>query len=376
MNALEILINEHGLIRQYLDNLAVAVEKIELYRPAPPAGTRVPVRLEVVELDPEQRKLVANMEVQDGEGGVWFRVIGWQDIVFRYPRPLLETQQHPTRSTIAREPALSGLPDGGLAVALQRDDLRDAQPERLAQLYLNRDEMDSFRSLAGDPRRQRQWLMGRIAAKDAARLWLARTSGEPMLHPVQLTIGNDERGRPFVGLPEDGGSSPAGSGGQSAAPAGDASISDAPGPASRQAPAVSIAHTAATAVAVASPGPAGIDVEAVDAGSRLTLEDFAADSEIALLAEAGGGEIQTAWVTRLWCAKEAAAKLLGGGLQGRPKAMQAIRIEPDGRLLMQTEDSPGTIEIHTGEMDGSLIAVARPAALATEDRAADEAHLN
>ena len=29
MNALEILTNEHGLIRQYLDNLAVAVEKIE-----------------------------------------------------------------------------------------------------------------------------------------------------------------------------------------------------------------------------------------------------------------------------------------------------------------------------------------------------------
>jgi phosphopantetheinyl transferase (holo-ACP synthase) len=316
------------------------------------------------------------MEVQDGKGGVWFRVIGWQDIIFRYARPLLETQQHPTRSTIARDRELAGLPENGLAVVLQRDDLRDAQPERLAQLYLNRDEMGAFRSLTGDPRRQRQWLMGRIAAKDAARLWLSRTAGEPFLHPVQLTIGNDEKGRPFVRLPGGSGDSPAGSAGRPVTSPDGASISDAPAAASWQAPSVSMAHTAAMAVAVASSGPAGIDVEAADAGSRLTLEDFAADTEIDLLAEAGGGEIRTIWVTRLWCAKESAAKLLGGGLQGRPKRIRAIRIRPDGSLLMQTGEAPGTIEVHTSEIDGSLIATARPARLATEDPAADEAHLS
>jgi phosphopantetheinyl transferase len=319
------------------------VQAIELYRPAPPPGTRVPIRLEVVELDREQRRLVANMEVQDGSGQVWFRIRGWQDILFRHSDALLRVQRLPTRYTLAQERDLAGLPPDGLAVMLPRADLRDAQPERLAQLFLNEQERSEFEAHATRPRRQRAWLMGRIAAKDAARLWLSRRTGRPPLHPAQLIVSRDEQGKPEVRLPEEAERAPS--------PAGQSP--------SIAAPRISIAHSTETAVAVAAGEAIGVDVELPDAGSRLRLEDFATPGEIRQLRDLGDGEVKPPWATRLWCSKEAAAKLLGGGLGGRPKSIEATHVETDGRLWMSSRETERSIEVRTCQVEGSLLAVAR-----------------
>jgi len=106
---------------------------------------------------------------------------------------------------------------------------------------------------------------------------------------------------------------------------------------------VSIAHSGGVAVAVAGQvpsghgrgvGPAagiGIDVEPVEPRSprfeRLTLG--AAEQALRPVA----GDDRDTWLTRLWAAKEAAAKATGRGLEGRPKAFAATAVA-GARLLV------------------------------------------
>ncbi len=308
----------------------VAVDRVEFYRPAPPPGTRVPVRVELLEYDHDRRILSAMMEVQDGQGRVWFRVHGWQDVIFRYSREMFLVHRQPARHTLAREQELAGLPKEGIAAVLPDHILKDVQTDNLARFYLMPGEMESFRTLGRERRRQREWLMGRVAAKDAARLWMARKAGGPMLHPLQLEVREDERGRPVLD-----------------APAGHEAV-----------PAISIAHTGGIAAAVAAAGPVGIDVESAEAGSGLALEDFATAAEIEQVARLQDAPGAAAWRTRLWCGKEAAAKAIGSGLGGRPKSFEAIRIEPDGRLVIRHGDSSRSIRVQTSQSNGTLFAIA------------------
>ena len=69
-------------LEQDISLLPVSVDQIEFYRPAPPSGTETPVHVEFTEIDLEGRRSKANIEVQDGSGHVWFRVIGWQDVLY------------------------------------------------------------------------------------------------------------------------------------------------------------------------------------------------------------------------------------------------------------------------------------------------------
>jgi len=312
-----------------VDILPVGVDRIEFYRPAPPPGTRVPARLEVVDFDFDERRVVAIAEVQDGAGGVWFRVAGWRDLLFRYTKRLQLVRRAPAQHLLAQEQAPPGLPAGAVACVLPRTELRDARPDNLARLYLTRAEFDVFRSLGSHEARQREWLMGRVAVKDAARLWLARRTGDPMLHPLQVRVDNDAAGRPSVRVE------------------------------GATAPAVSLSHTARAASAIAAEGPVGIDVEPEEGGRDLNLEDFATDDEIRRVREVAGAD-DAGWSTRLWCGKEAAAKALGTGLGGRPKALEAVRVEPDGSLIVRSAGTEATLRVATWCVDGLMLAVASP----------------
>lgn len=310
--------------------LPVSVDKIEFYRPAPPTGTRVPIRLELVEVDFDERRVRCNMEIQDGEGQVWMRIEGWRDIMYRYSERLLHVQRDPRANTIGVEQELPGLPRDGVAVLVPRSQMKDADPERVAQSYLASSEMPAFRAVGASYRRQREWLLGRIAVKDAARIWLARHTGRPMPHPVQVAVETDEAGRPYIKNPEG----------------------------FDVVPQVSIAHTGQAAAAVAAEQPVGIDMEPADAAGRLVLEDFATREEIRQVEQILGTRADAAWATRLWCGKEAAAKALGTGLQGRPKSFEAVRVELDGGLVVEHGRPPRRVDVRTCQQDGTLYAVA------------------
>ena len=151
-----------------------------------------------------------------------------------------------------------------------------------------------------------------------------------MVHPMEVIVSNDPNGRPRV---------------DSIAGAGSV-------------PTISLAHTEAGAVAVAADRPVGIDLEAVDAGGRLVLEDFATEGERHLLREFPGSTDDPSRATRLWCAKEAAAKMLGTGLDGRPKQFEAVEADRSGRLSIVHRPSGRRMEVHTGVHDQLLVAVA------------------
>jgi acyl transferase domain-containing protein/phosphopantetheinyl transferase len=310
--------------------LPVSVDKIEFYKPAPPPGTTVPVRVEILDLDVDQRLVSAMMEVQDGAGQVWFRISGWTDFLWRHSERVILNHRFPTRYTLAEEQALPGVPDDGVSVMLDRRTLKDVEPDYLARSYLNAGEWAQYRAIGSDYRRQREWIMGQVAAKDAARLWLSRNTGRPMLHQVQLTVTRDENGRPFVVPPEG----------------------------YTQIPMISIAHTSKLSAAVAADRRVGVDLEPATAGNALTIADFATADEIVKIRQLDAADEQAAWTTRLWCGKEAAAKALGTGLQGRPKRFEAVTIESDGQLIFQHEMSAQPISVMTHPANGTIFAVA------------------
>jgi phosphopantetheinyl transferase len=142
-------------------------------------------------------------------------------------------------------------------------------------------------------------LSGRIAAKDAVRDLLWR-GGHGALFPVELAIESEASGRPIVHF---------GAGRDLR---------------------VSIAHKEEIAVAIAREGKdVGIDVERIEPRTDAFGEISFTKEELRLVE---GEPRDEAW-TRLWAAKEAAAKAQGTGLEGQLRRFP-IRDRAGERLLV------------------------------------------
>jgi phosphopantetheinyl transferase len=155
-------------------------------------------------------------------------------------------------------------------------------------------EREALARLPGPPRRRYEWTAGRLAAKDAVRLFAARRRGLE-LQPEAIEVLSDEHGRPVVcgdaaaavGCPLD----------------------------------VSIAHSGDRAAAACCDGSRvagiGVDIENID-GNHDGLTDLAfAAGELALLEQIPAPQ-RAEWLIRMWCAKEAVAKACGTGMAGGP----------------------------------------------------------
>jgi phosphopantetheinyl transferase len=213
--------------------------------------------------------------------------------------------------------------------------------ERLARVALAPDESAAWQGL-GAAKRRREWLMGRIAAKDAVRLHLEKARGLRL--PVrEIAILADERGRPHARVP----------------------LLAATG----ASPAVSIAHTDGVAVAVVSGrgDGIGIDVERLDR-RRGDYERAAFGDDERLRLDAGPPAGRAARALRLFCAKEAAAKATGLGLMGSPlnlrildadAALTHVVLEAAGRLAEALPDGRDRrFDAWIDDADGILIALA------------------
>jgi acyl transferase domain-containing protein/phosphopantetheinyl transferase len=300
--------------RQYI--MPTRVDRIEFYGPPPAPGTLLPIRMEIVSCDLDGRQCSFHVELEDGTRSVLARVSGWTDWILRWPDRYFESCRNPFRHLLAEEVKLPQLPEGSVCMLVPREFFQNIDTDWSARLYLHMRELPDY--WEQNRERRRQTVLSRAAVKDAVRLWWSRKHGGALLHPAEFAIGHDAAGRPLI------------------EPMGDWS-----------APCISLAHTAAGAIALASDVPVGIDLEEATHDTVALLDDFATEEEKVQIAELSARYSEEVFATRLWCAKEAAAKLLGTGLRGRPKDFEALECDEQGTFLIHHAPSGDRIIAHS-----------------------------
>lgn len=277
------------------------IEKIRLFAPPPAAAT--PVLLRGRWREPSPGWLEGGCDILRRDGTPLLRVDGmrqraWGNISYpSYYRCRVDPRRHLLSDPW---PVLPGLvarhvapfPSGFL------DDSWAIWKRALAHLMLGAREREHWYALADGLRTQ--WLLGRIAAKDAVREFARQQHGIE-LAPIDIEILSDRLGRPQISCPW------------------------LPAPL----PAVSISHTRGHAIAVAGMGAGlGIDFE--------NLESFRAGEEVGRSFAADEQALFAHWPDRneavlaCWGAREAAAKAAGTGLLGRPAAWRIVAVEAAG----------------------------------------------
>ncbi len=307
----------------------IGLGRLELFGPAPAPGTLVPARIRIT--GRQLKMLSADVEIGDGAGGVWLRISGWKSWQFNWARQLTAFQRQPSHFLLSDRHHLPATPAGSVCQRLAAARVADFDLALLARHCLHPSEMAAFGAKAGLPKRQREWLLGRIVAKDAARAWSAR-SGAPFIHPAAFAIENDALGQPRV----------------------------AAWPAALPKPSLSISHSNGHAMALASASPVGIDIEQIAVCDEHFLATFSTVAERQLLA-AWSGPQRDAWITRLWCAKEAFGKRLGTGVDVAPQQFEAVAVANDGSIQLRHRPSGVAAHVHTVRDGDFMIAVDSPA---------------
>ena len=111
-------------------------------------------------------------------------------------------------------------------------------------------------------------------------------------------------------------------------------------------PRVSISHKGTVAVAAAAAHDLGIDIEAVEPRGD-AFETVAFDERERRILGGFSGPHRDEWTTRAWCAKEAAGKVTGFGLNGNPRSLIVERIDPGQGQIVVSRQKPALSE--TGE---------------------------
>lgn len=165
----------------------------------------------------------------------------------------------------------------------------------LAHAVLAAEEREEW-EVVRHTRQAREWLHGRLCLKEATRYYLYQQTGE-LLCPADVQVWHDELGAPHVDGAWNGHW--------------------------LEAPAVSLSHDRSSCLAALVPaGAIGVDCERLDRLQRpeLVAGSFTAyEQQVLELAEPAWRNQLT---LRTWCAKEAAAKYLGCGLQGAPESFE------------------------------------------------------
>jgi phosphopantetheinyl transferase len=185
-----------------------------------------------------------------------------------------------------------------LAALLESD---AARARRCLDLWLAPAERDTLAHLSV-PKRRREWLAGRVAAKELVRR-RHRLAGDDALRRIEIAApqAGPSKGKPFY------------------------RIDDTPGGFD-----LSISHSGDCAVAALASTPhehIGIDVEQIQARDASFEALALSDPERALIARLEGEDRAVA-VTERWVLKEALSKALGTGLRLR---FQRVTVHVDGR---------------------------------------------
>lgn len=159
-----------------------SIREISFHGEPPPRGSRVDGVVRVATPDPAELVMDADLGVG---GRVWARVRGWCDVRLDCDRRAHRVYAFP-RDNRFGEPQPGGwtlVEDRWPGVAARAI---------FAGVYLGGAERAEFDR--HPLREQRHWLLGRIAAKDAAREWLSARGVRP-LFPAELVVTDDGPGQ-------------------------------------------------------------------------------------------------------------------------------------------------------------------------------------
>ncbi|VUD47114.1 Narbonolide/10-deoxymethynolide synthase PikA2, modules 3 and 4 [Thalassocella blandensis] len=283
----------YWVMEQDVDPLAmpVGVQKIHFYGPDPKVGDELHCDVLIRKLDKEA--CISDLQLIDHEQKINVVIEGWETRRFTMDKDFM------VNSFSVQKRLVSQSWPQGFVMFLDNYEKANTR-DYMVKCMLTIEERREYESLP--PRRKRQWLAGRIAAKDAIRHTIWQRDGVSELFPKELIIESDEFGKPIA----------------------KSNISET----YKNHLQISIAHKDKIAVAIAHENAVGIDIECIEAKSDNFVTVSMASDELKFIetgstCEATKDEI----VTRMWSAKEAVAKKLGTGLQGKPKSFVVEEVE-------------------------------------------------
>ena len=259
--------------------MPIGVDRIRFHTPDPLPGEMLQARIRIDELD--ELNCVTRHELCDASGTLRIAIDGWRTRRYSMDKSFWVASRKLSVHAVSQHvPPNVALFEDRYDTAILRD--------YLVRRYLAEPERTIYDGLS--PRRKRQWLAGRVAAKDAIRLFLWQQSNAP-IYPQEVRIANLETGAP-IAIPNVTTTVPAGLH-------------------------ISIAHKGSLAAAIVGHTPVGIDIEHVEPREPGFVDlAFSPDERKLLLADANANaDVE---YTRGWVAKEVAAKAAGTGLGGQP----------------------------------------------------------
>jgi len=268
----------YWVMEQPQDCLAmpIGVDRIRFFAPDPLPGELTTAQIRITQLD--ALNCITTHQLRNAQGQLAVAIEGWRTRRYQMDKAFwVASRKLSHHEASQRVPPNVALFEDRYDTAILRD--------YLSRRYLTTSERAVYDGLS--PRRRRQWLAGRVAAKDAVRAWLREHRGIAAIWPQEFAIVNDEAGAPEL-----------------------RSNVTATLPAGLH---LSLAHKGTLAVAIVGTQPVGIDLEKIEPREAGFLALTFTEAELALL----GGPDAPAEHTRGWVAKEVAAKARGTGLQGR-----------------------------------------------------------
>jgi phosphopantetheinyl transferase len=296
-----------GQGRKFFGSFPYQIRSFHQYGPPPASGQPIICRGSIGQ---GQGDLAADFDFLDQEGRLLCRLEGLHMRYFKFPERYFMRLYWPEADSFLGDPWPPGQEEPALLRldCLPREFLEDGWgiwQRALAHIALGNEERRHYYGLPSRGPRRGQWLLGRLAAKDAL-LMLARQRLGMVLAPADVEIMPDGQGRPEVHSPE-------------LAEAG-------------WRPTVSLSHCGPLAAAAASTQPQelGLDVESLrERQLGDWLKEAFAPQELTLVPPD-----DHRLLLAMWCAKEAAAKALGLGLGGAPRAWKVLKLSPDHSLAV------------------------------------------
>jgi acyl transferase domain-containing protein len=173
------------------------LDELQLFGPPPPAGTPVTGHARISLAGGAQ--LRSDLDLAGPDGWLLARLTGWANHRLDLPEPLARLGISPRDAVLAAPwTALTSQLPGAVACC-RLDDLQLGPHGRiweraLAQIVLSRGERAVWSRLSGSSRHRSEWLLGRVAAKDAVRALLQSTSGVALC-PADVEIIEEPDGK-------------------------------------------------------------------------------------------------------------------------------------------------------------------------------------